>query len=96
MNSERALTVLLAPHISEKSSQMSGAYRLYGFRIAKDATKPEVKQAVEELFNVKVRSVRVSNIKSKPAGVRKTRGRHSAWKKAYVTLALDQEIDVIG
>ena len=94
MNEERALTVLLAPHISEKSSQMSGPYRLYAFKVAKDATKPEIKQAVEDLFSVTVRSVRVVNTKSKPARAGKTRGRHSAWKKAYVTLTQDQEINI--
>ena len=94
MSSERALTILLAPHITEKSSKMSGACRLYGFKVAKDATKPEIKQAVENLFSVKVRSVRVSNIKSKSTGSGKKRGRHSAWKKAYVTLTQDQEIDI--
>jgi len=94
VSNERALTILLAPHVSEKCSQMSGAYRLYGFKVAKDATKPEIKKAVEELFSVKVRSVRINNIKSKAARFGKTQGRHSAWKKAYVTLTQGQEIDL--
>ena len=66
------------------------------FKVAKDATKPEIKQAVEALFTVKVRSVQVSNMKSKSARFGKTMGRHKAWKKAYVILALDQEIDLGG
>lgn len=94
MSNERSLTVLLEPHISEKSAQSSGAGRLYAFKVVRDATKPEVKDAVEQLFNVKVQSVRIVNIKSKPARFGRTQGRHKAWKKAYVTLGADQEIDL--
>jgi large subunit ribosomal protein L23 len=96
VSNERALTILLSPHVSEKCSQAAGVHRLYGFKVAKDATKPEIKQAVEQLFSVKVRSVRVTNVKSKPARFGKIRGRHSAWKKAYVTLTQGQEIDLAG
>lgn len=94
MNNERALLILLGSHITEKSSQMSGDYRLYGFKVAKDATKPEIKQAVESLFSVKVRSVRVTNVKSKATNFKRVSGRHSAWKKAYVTLTQGQEINI--
>jgi large subunit ribosomal protein L23 len=94
MNDERALTILLKPHISEKSSQASGAYRLYAFKVIKDASKPEVKAAVEQLFKVNVRSVRILNVKSKPARFGRIQGRHKSWKKAYVALSIDQEIDI--
>lgn len=94
MNKERALTILLEPHVSEKSSQSSGNYRLYAFKVIKDATKPEIKEAVEQLFNVTVRSVRILNVKSKPTRYARIQGRHKAWKKAYVTLGLDQELDL--
>ena len=94
MSSERSLTILLEPHVSEKSAQSSGAGRLYAFKVIKDATKPEVREAVEQLFNVKVQSVRIVNVKSKPARFGRIQGRHQGWKKAYVTLGADQEIDL--
>lgn len=96
MTSERSLTILLEPHISEKSAQSSGSGRLYAFKVLKDATKPEIREAVEQLFNVKVSSVRIVNNKSKPARFGRIQGRHKAWKKAYVTLGSDQEIDLGG
>jgi len=94
MNNERALNILLKPHVSEKSAQATGVGCLYAFKVIKDATKPEIKQAVEQLFEVKVNSVRIVNIKSKTARFGRTKGRHSGWKKAYVGLAADQEIDL--
>ena len=95
MRDERSLKVLLAPHISEKvSSNSQGGYRQYAFKVMPDATKPEIKRAVEELFKVQVRSVRVLNAKGKTARFRQTLGRRSGWRKAYVTLAQGQEIDV--
>ncbi len=93
MNNERALTILLEPHISEKSSQDSSD-AFYAFKVLKDATKPEIKQAVEQLFEVNVRSVRIVNIKSKLTRFGRTKGRHKAWKKTYVRLDPDQEIDL--
>lgn len=96
MSSERSLTILLEPHVSEKSAQSTGAGRLYVFKVVKDATKPEIKEAVENLFEVKVQSVRVVNVKSKPARFGKTKGRHKAWKKAYVALGPNQEIDLVS
>ena len=93
MNNQRALTILLEPHVSEKSAQATGGRgRLYAFKVVKDATKPEIKDAVEKLFEVKVDSIRIVNVKSKPARFGRTKGRHSGWKKAYVGLAADQEI----
>lgn len=95
MNNERALTILLEPHVSEKSAQSAGeASRLYAFKVLKDATKPEIKEAVEQLFEVQVKSVRIVNIKSKAARFGRTKGRHRAWKKAYVGLGPNQEIDL--
>lgn len=94
MNDERALTVLLEPHVSEKSSQVSGDYRLYAFKVLKDATKIEIREVVERLFHVKVRSVRVLHVKSKPARHGRTKGRHKGWKKAYVSLASGEDIDL--
>lgn len=95
MNNERALTILLEPHISEKSAQSAGdGKRVYAFKVLKNATKPEIKLAVEQLFEVQVESVRVVNNKSKPARAGKLQGRHKAWKKAYVGLSQGQDIDL--
>ena len=96
MNNERALTILLEPHVSEKSAQASGTGRLYAFKVIKNATKPEVRDAIEQIFNVKVQSVRMMNVKSKPTRFGRIQGRHQGWKKAYVTLGADQELDLAG
>lgn len=97
MNEERLLNTLLAPHISEKAAVMgTGEHRKYIFKVTKDATKPQIKKAVEQLFKVEVHSVCVCNVKSKLARFRKTIGKHKAWKKAYVSLQKGQEIDVAG
>lgn len=96
MNNERALTILLEPHVSEKSAQASGAGRLYTFKVLKNATKPEIRNAVEQIFDVKVHSVRIVNVKSKPARFGRVQGHHQGWKKAYVTLGADQELDLAG
>ena len=94
MSKERLLKILLAPHITEKSSYVSGGYRQYAFKVIGDATKVEIKRAVEHLFEVVVRSVRTVNMKSKSANFGKTQGRHKGWKKAYVMLAEGQDLDV--
>lgn len=94
MNEERLLNILLKPRLSEKSTHTSGGYRLYVFEVAKDATKPEIRQAVEMLFNVKVHKVRVANVKGKATRFGRVLGRHRDWKKAYVSLHEGQEIDM--
>lgn len=96
MNEERLLSVLLAPHVSEKSSYASGDYRQYAFRVAPDATKIEIRDAVEHLFSVKVRNVRTNNVKGKVKRFGRTLGKRSGWKKAYVSLAAGHEIDAGG
>ncbi len=96
MNQERLLKVLLAPHVSEKSSVVAEQNNQYVFKVAKDASKPEIKKAVEMLFNVQVGSVQVSNTKGKSKRFGAIQGRRSDWKKAYVTLKADQSIDLMG
>lgn len=96
MNQERLLKILLAPHMSEKATIATQMRREYVFRICKDATKPEVKQAVEELFKAKVSLVRIVNVKTKPKRFGNMKGRSKAWKKAYVTLQAGQQIDLAG
>lgn len=96
MNEERLFTILHAPHVSEKGAYTAGPYQQYIFKVAPDANKPAIKRAVEHLFKVTVRSVRITNVKSKPARFGKIQGRRSGWKKAYVSLAAGQEIDIAG
>jgi large subunit ribosomal protein L23 len=96
MNEERLMKVLMAPHISEKSSIAADQNNQIVFKVATDATKPEIKQAVELLFGVKVDRVQVSNVKGKTKRFGSMMGRRSDWKKAYVTLQEGQEIDFLG
>ena len=95
MNEATLLNVLLAPHVSEKTDINNG-YRQYAFKVLPQVTKPIIKQSVEKLFKVKVRSVNIVNVKSKEARFGRTIGRHQGWKKAYVTLERGQEIDFVG
>ncbi len=96
MNQERILKVLLAPHVSEKSAIMADASDQYVFRVIPDATKPEVKQAVESLFNVKVQSVNMINLKGKKKIFKGRIGKRNDIRKAVVRLAPGQEIDFVG
>jgi large subunit ribosomal protein L23 len=90
------MKVLLAPHISEKSSMVAEQGNQVVFRVAKDASKPEIKAAVEQLFEVKVDSVRVLNNKGKTKRFGQRMGRRSDWKKAYVKLEAGQDINFIA
>ena len=92
ISQERILKILLAPHVSEKAAKATEKNRAYVFQIAPDATKPEVKSAVEQLFNTHVEAVRIVNVKSKPRRFGQVQGRSKAWKKAYVTLKAGEEI----
>ena len=90
---ERLMNVVLAPVVSEKSTRVADKHRQYVFRVADDATKPEVKAAVELLFKTKVQSVTVSNVNGKQKRFGRFMGRRRNWKKAYVRLAEGQEIN---
>ena len=94
MNDERIFQILKSPHISEKAAILGDASNQHIFRVATDAKKPEIKAAVEQLFNVKVADVRTINVngKTKRQGLR--RGRRKDWKKAYVSLEQGHEIDL--
>ncbi len=93
---ERLLKVLLSPIVSEKSARIADRNRQFAFKVLPDATKPEIKAAVEMLFNVDVTGVQVANVKGKVKRFGQTVGRRSNWKKAYVTLAEGQDIDFTG
>ncbi|MDD5241708.1 MAG: 50S ribosomal protein L23 [Sulfuricella sp.] len=91
-NQERLLQVILAPQVSEKSTMIADKHEQVAFRVATDATKPEIKAAVELLFKVQVDSVQVVNVKGKVKRFGKTTGRRKDWKKAFVALKPGQEI----
>ena len=92
-NEERLLNILMAPQISEKATFVAEKNEQVIFRVASDATKPEVKAAVEMLFKVSVESVQIAVVKGKNKRFGKFSGRRSDWKKAYVSLAPGQEIN---
>lgn len=92
-SAERLLQILLAPQISEKSTYVADKFDQVIFKVARDATKPEVKAAVELLFKVEVESVQISNVKGKTKRFGRFMGRRDHWKKAYVSLKPGQEID---
>ena len=96
VSSERVMKVLLGPHITEKAAIAAEAGNQYVFRVASDATKPEIKQAVEKLFEVEVDAVRVLNSKGKTKRFGQRMGRRKDWKKAYVRVKSGQSIDFAG
>jgi len=96
MNQERILKVLVEPHVSEKSSIIGELHNQVVFKVLPDASKPEVKAAVESLFDVLVKDVNIVNIKGKRKRSGRIAGRRSSVKKAYVTLMPGQEIEFAG
>ena len=93
MNQQRLMQVLLAPQISEKATFIADKNRQVIFRVASDATKPEVKAAVELLFQVEVEAVQVLNQAGKAKRFGRFEGRRRNVRKAYVCLAPGQEIN---
>ena len=93
MNQERVFQVLLGPHVSEKAAVVADLNNQYVFRVAVDATKLEVKKAVEQLFKVDVTDVRTLKVKGKVKRNRFGYSKKPTWKKAYVSLAQGQDID---
>jgi large subunit ribosomal protein L23 len=92
---ERLMTVLQGPHLSEKSHIAAERDQIV-FKVRTDATKPEIKAAVELLFEVKVASVHVMNYQGKIKRHGTSKGRRANWKKAYVRLAEGSHIDFLG
>lgn len=92
---ERLLKVLLGPIVSEKSARVADDQQ-FVFKVLLNATKAEIKDAVESLFDVKVTGVQVTRVKGKVKRSGQRLGRRSDWKKAYVKLAEGQDIDFMG
>ena len=92
---ERLMTVIRGPHLSEKSHVAAESNQIV-FKVRQDATKAEIRQAVELLFEVDVDNVTVVNVKGKTKRFGATRGQRSDWKKAYVKLAEGSQLDFLG
>jgi large subunit ribosomal protein L23 len=90
---ERLMQVLLAPVVSEKSTFIADKANQYVFRVASNATKPEIKAAVELMFKTQVKSVSVANVRGKEKRFGRFMGRRNNWKKAYVALQPGKEIN---
>lgn len=96
MNQERLMQVVLGPHVSEKSARLADQNRQICFRVMRDATKAEIRAAVEKMFSVKVEAVTVSNQHGKLKRFGQSTGHRQDWKKAFVTLAEGSDIDFSG
>ena len=95
VSNEKIFSVLRAPRVSEKTARLQEVSNQYVFEVAKTATKADVKAAVEQIFAVKVEAVNVVNVKGKSKTFKFRQGRRGDWRKAYVTLADGQSIDVM-
>ena len=95
-HAERLMTVIRGPHLSEKAHFAAGNNQVV-LKVRKDATKDEIRQAVEMLFEVEVDDVKTVNVKGKNKRFGQTRGRRADWKKAYVRLAAGSSLeDIMG
>jgi large subunit ribosomal protein L23 len=94
MNQERLLKVILSPHISEKATRINEKHNTQVFKVAADATKPEIKDAIEFLFNIKVKNVSTVNVRAKEKTFRGRQGFRNKFRKAYVTFQANQKLDL--
>lgn len=93
MNQERMYKIILGAHISEKATVVADEANQFAFKVLKDATRPEIKKAVETIYGVNVTNVTVLNVKGKVKRNIRGESRKPGWKKAYVRLAEGQDID---
>ena len=97
MSQERLMKVLLAPHVSEKTTNAADSSNQFVFKVMTDSTKKEIKNAVELMFEVKVDNVNLMNVKGKSKGKPGAKkGKRADWKKAYVKLEQGFDIDYMG
>ena len=87
--------IIRAPRVSEKTARLQEVSNQYAFEVSRDATKADIKAAIEQLFDVKVESVNVLNVKGKAKAFRQRQGSRGNSRKAYVKLAEGQSIDVM-
>jgi large subunit ribosomal protein L23 len=93
MNEERMYKIILGAHISEKATIISETANQVAFKVTKDATRPEIKQAVEKIYGVVVQGVTTLNVKGKVKRNARGMSKKPSWKKAYVRLAEGHDID---
>ncbi|MBT4159802.1 MAG: 50S ribosomal protein L23 [Gammaproteobacteria bacterium] len=93
MNDERLYKIILGAHISEKATVIADQANQFAFKVVKDATGPEIKEAVEKIYDVEVKKVSVMNVKGKVKRSLRGASRKPSWKKAYVSLAAGHDID---
>jgi large subunit ribosomal protein L23 len=93
MKQDRLLQLILAPQITEKATHIADKHQQIAFKVRTDATKPEIKAAVELVFKVEVEGVTVVNVQGKSKRAGRVMGRRKDWKKAYVSLKPGQEIN---
>lgn len=93
MKTERMYQIVRRPHVSEKTARLQADSNQYVFEVRRDASKDDVKRAVEALFEVDVEQVRVLNMKGKQKSFRMVPGRQKGWKKAYVRVKSGQTIE---
>ena len=96
MNQEQIMKVLIAPIVSEKSTRLADENRQFVFKVVKDASKPDIRKAVELMFDVKVDAVQIANVHGKTKRFGQSIGKRSDWKKAFVTLAEGHDINYMG
>ena len=95
-SSVNVFDVIRAPRVSEKTARLQEVSNQYVFEVATDATKADIKVAVEKIFDVKVDAVNVVNVKGKSKSFKNRAGSRGDWRKAYVKLADGQSIDVMA
>jgi large subunit ribosomal protein L23 len=96
MNDAKLYSIIRAPRISEKTARLQEVSNQYVFEVSTEATKTDIKAAIEKIFGVNVRAVNVVNVKGKNKAFKFRMGRRADWRKAYVTLAEGQSIDVMA
>lgn len=96
MNETRMYNILLGAHVSEKASVIGDQANRVTFKVAKDATRPEVKLAVEKIYGVSVVDVNVVNVKGKVKKSARGVSKRPSWKKAYVKLGAGEDIDFLN
>ena len=95
MNQERLMQILLGPVVSEKSTRVADANRQAVFKVVKNASKAEIRRAVELMFDVEVERVTTATVNGKRKIFQRRPGSRSDWKKAYVTLKPGHDIDFL-
>ena len=96
LSTEKLMSVLIGPHLSEKSSGLAERLKQFVFKLRRDADTSDIKRAVELMFDVNVTAVQVVNCMGKAKRFGRSPGRRQDWKKAYVTLAKGQDIEFLG